>query len=295
MTDALEQLPPFEWRGRQYPVLDRKVGFAHENAPHKIQYQNGALVDMTGAQNLTFRYVLAMREDIGISRYEDLFSSGLIPLFNDCLLRTAGILVDPVYGRFRCAPQSYDEETDNNKRDGTDVTVEFQRAPELDEALAIEQPDGLQGLAGNAFDMDAEVNSVDWQQVPSPGPLVDIFDLASGVLGQIGARRDQISNKLEDLAFRMNKVDKAADDLENPKVWPLKRAARNTRAAAIDLQQHLNPGKRIVSVTKNYAVGLTGFAAEVGMTVQDVLKLNPSLALSPRIRSGFPVLVYQRT
>jgi hypothetical protein len=295
MTDALRQLPPFSWRGKVYPVLDRGVSFAHENAPHKLQYRNGAIVEMTGAQNLTFRYTLAMREDIAIARYEDLFSSGLIPLLNDCLLRTPGTLVDPVYGTFRCVPSSFDEQTDNQKRDGTDVKVEFQRSPELDDVLAVEQPDGLQGLAGNAYDIDAEVEKVDWKQVPTPGPSADIFDIASGTLAQISQQRARVSAKLDDLAFRMEKVDKAADDLEDPKTWPLKRAARRTQDAALQLRQHLDsPGKRVVAVTKAYAITLTECASSAGMTVAELLNLNPGLARSPLIRAQTPVLVYRK-
>jgi prophage DNA circulation protein len=295
MTDVLQTLPPFSWRGKIYPVLERRVSFAHDNAAHKIQYLNGAFVDMTGAQNLTFSYTLALREDIAISRYEDLFSTGLVPLLNDCLLRTPGTLVDPVYGQFRCVPARFDESTDNNKRDGADVQVEFQRTLELDEAITVTQPDGLQGLAGNAYDMDAEIGKVDWKQVPSPGPTTDIFGLVSGVLGQIAAQRDRVSAILEDLAFRMEKVDKAADDLEDPRTWPLKRAARRTQAAALQLKDHVDPNnKRVQSIVKGYALTLTSFAAQTGMTVQDLLKLNPALAKSPMVRANTPVFVYQR-
>lgn len=295
MTDALQQLPPFSWRGKVYPVLERGVSFAHENAPHKIQYRNGALVDMTGAQNLTFRYTLAMREDIAISRYEDLFSTGLVPLLNDCLLRTPGTLVDPVYGSFRAVPSSFDETTDNNKRDGTDVKVEFQRSPELDEVLTVQQPDGLQGLAGNAYDIDAEIEKVDWKQVPSPGPTTDIFNFVSGTLAQIAQQRDRVLALADDLAFRMEKVDHAADDLEDPKVWPLKRIARRTQDAALQLKQHLNsPGRRIVSITKAYAVTLSSVAASSGMTVDELLSLNPGFARSPSIRPSTPILIFQK-
>jgi len=295
MTDVLERLPPFSWRGKLYPVLARDVGFAHENATHKVQFKNGALVEMTGAQNLTFRYTLALRQDIGVGPYEDLFTTALTPLLNDCLLRTPGILVDPVHGQFRCVPAVFGESTDNNRRDGSDVQVEFQRAPELDEVLTVEQPDGLQGVIGQAHSMEVEVEKVDWKQTPSPQPSIDILGFAAGVLGQVSAQRDRISAIADDIAFRMEKVDKAADDLEDPRVWPLKRAARRNQMAALELKKHLdNPGRRIISVTKAYAQTITAVAASTGMTVVELLKLNPGLSRAPLVRAGTQVLVYQK-
>ncbi len=184
MTDVLRLLPPFEWRGRRYPVLTRAVSFAHDNAPHKLQYRDGEFVEMTGAKSFTFTYTLAMREDIARGPYKNLFTEGLIPLLTDCRDRTPGPLVDPVYGEFRCVPASFTDDSDNNKRDGTDVRVEFTHAPEFvtaDDEQRDQNITGISGLVADAGQLDQQLTLADWNQEPSPDKVTDILSAINGL------------------------------------------------------------------------------------------------------------------
>jgi hypothetical protein len=294
VTDVFQYLPRFSWRGHEYPVLERNVAFQHENVQHKLAYRNGDLIEQTGARNNTFRYTLALREDIAKGPYRALFTQGLTQLLNDCKNRTPGPLVDPVHGEFTCVPALYDETTDNNKRDGADVRVEFVHSPELDEVDQRLEPT-ITGIVGDAGALNSEIALVSWNQVPSPEPSTDILSAITGVAAQITAQADRFSASLDDLAFRMEKLDKAVDQLENPQVWPLKRSARRVQDAAIQAQKRISdPGKTIVRVTQNYASTVTAVAAGVGMTVVELLKLNGQLARSPLVPTGTVLYIVKK-
>lgn len=294
MTDVFPSLPRFSWRGHEYPVLERNVSFQHETIQHKLAYRNSDLIEQTGARNKTFRYTLALREDIAKGPYQALFTSGLVQLLNDCQNRAPGLLVDPIYGQFTCVPSLFDETSDNTKRDGTDVRVEFMHSPELDEIDELQEDMSLDGIVGQGQALDAEIALVEWEQVPSPEPSTDIFSAISGFASQLTAQADRLSASLDDLAYRMEKVDSAVNRLENPQVWPLKRSARRIQDAAIQAHKRAaDPGKTIVNVTVRYTSTITAIASGAGMTVLELLKLNPALSKNPLVKPGTNVAVTQ--
>jgi len=292
MTDVFRLLPPFQWRGRKYPVTARSVSFAHDGADHKLQYRDDEIVEQLGAQGLTFSYTVPMREGIARGPYKSLFNEGLPVLFRDVRNRSADALIDPVYGEFRCVPKSFNDDSDVNKRDGTDIRLEFKLSPELgnaDPELA-QTITGIQGLVSDAGALDEEVKAADWAQEPSPEGMTDVLSAINGIGQQGLAQVDKLSAALDDLAFKCEKIEKTADRAENPQNWPLRNSARRDREAALRLKRRLaeDPARKIVRVTRRTATTVSSLAAELGMSVVDLIKLNPALARSPIVRPGTP-------
>lgn len=291
MTDVLRLLPPFEWRGRRYPLVARSVSFQHENALTRIQYRDGEFVDMTGAKGFTFSYSIPMREDIARGPYKNLFVEGLPVLLRDIRNRTADTLVDPIYGAFRCVPSSFSEDAEPNKRDGVDVRVEFQHAP------LFAQPDpavkdnlqSLNGLVADAGKLDQElVSKRDWRQEPSPEALTDVLT-AINTFGQKGLRQvNKISAQINDVALKLEKIEDTADRAENPQNWGLRNDARRLRDALIQLNKRATepPTRKFRRITRNYAATISAVAAELDMTVAELLRLNPGIVQLPMIPAG---------
>jgi prophage DNA circulation protein len=292
VADVFALLPPFEWRGFQYPVLARSMSFAHENVQHKLQYRNGEFIEQTGARNRTFSYTLALRQDIAKGPYTDLFSIGLPRLEKDVFDRTAGTLLDPIFGEFECKPTSFSDETDVNKRDGVDIRVEFVHAPEDEDA----DPEGSQvnfsGLADDGAQLNVELAaSGQFEQFVAEGGLTDPLSAIAGVGAQIDRQGDKVIAALDDLAFRCEKVEAQADKLEDPNNWPLKRAARRVRESAIRLKTRAdNPQERVKVVIRRQQSTLSVVATELGVSVQELLRLNPALAKLPFVPAGTQVL-----
>jgi hypothetical protein len=287
MTDVLKLLPPLKWRGVQYPVVARSVSFAHEKVQHPIQYKDGQLIEQTGAQNLVFSYGIPMREDIAKGPYAHLFRDGLSTLFRDCRDREPGELQDPIYGIWTCVLATYGDETDVNKRDGTDIRIELMHSPELDEEN-LGTFASLGGLSTDAGLLNGQLTTVDWEQEPSPEALIDPLSAVAGLASQIERQGNKLSAALDDLAFRAEKVERAVDRVENPQMWPMKRSARRVREAAIRAKERAteDPTRRVIRVTQNYQTTLSACAAENGMSLQDFLKLNKQLATKPFVPAG---------
>jgi hypothetical protein len=293
--DFLKRLPLFEWRGRQYPLLARSVSFGHEGAADRIQYRDNDFIQQLGAHSLTFRYTLPMREGIAKFPYRNLFTKEYPLLFAAMRDRSKGLLVDPVLGPFVCVPQLFDDTTDPRLRDGTDVQIEFKHAPDLDESEDL-KPISIQGLNSDAGELDKEIEKVDWEQEPSPGPTADPLDAISGVGQQVSAQGGKAVAALHDYAYKMEKAEQQVERLENPDAWPLINATRRNRAVALELSERAkDPTKRVVMITNNYSRSLTAVAAAVGMSLEDLLELNGDLAQRSIVDAGTVIRVFKRS
>lgn len=295
MTDVLKLLPPLEWRGVQYPVTSRRVSFRHEGVEHTIQYRDFEFQEQLGVQGLTFAYTIPTREDIAKGPYKQLFVQGLPRLFRDIMNREAGELLDPELGFFRCTPAAFDETTDVQKRDGSDVAVEFRYAPLLtdeDPEIQTNLEASIQGLETDAGQLDKAVAKADWGQEPSPEPTTDPLSAANGVLAQGLAQVDKFSAKLDDAAAKLEALEKTCDRAENPQNWPIRASARRSREAVLRLKKRLSedPIVKIKQITVKTRKLVAGVAKEVGMTVEGLLQLNPALARLPFVPAGTVVL-----
>lgn len=291
MSDVFALLPNFQFRGKKYPLAARSVGFAHEAIAHVIQYRDNAIIEQTGAQNLTFTYSIPMREDIARGPYKSLFTQGLPALFRDMRNREEGELIDPVLGHFTVVPTSFSEETDVDKRDGTDVRVEFKQSPSLDEDQEPEAP-SLQGVLAKAGRFDDQIKRANWQQQPSPRGTTDILSAVNGLLSLGDQARDRVRGTTQDLLARCEKIEATVDRTTDPANWMLRAEARRLRADILTAgafgQHPLTPKSQ--AVTK-YRQPLSAVAAANGMTVEQMLALNPQLAASPMVPAGTTIRV----
>jgi hypothetical protein len=299
MPDIFPLVPHMSWRGEVYPIAARQVSFRHEQIEHKIQYQSGDIIETTGPHSYLFRYTIPMRQDIAKGPYKDLFNTGLTRLVRACRDRAPGPLIDPFYGEFRAVCVSFDETVDVNKRDGTDVTIEFLHSPAFDEGepLLLDNITGIEGLVSDAGGLEGELTAADWNQEPSPEGVTDILSAINGV-GQKGLRQvERVSAKLDDLAYKLNKIDETANQAENPDNWRLRDSVRNALDATLRIQKRVaeDPSKKVDRVTTRYAKTLSVIAAESGMTIVELLKLNPALqSKGPLVPGGTEVKVLRR-
>ncbi len=295
-TDVGRLVAPFRWRGVQYPVAARSMSFRHEQIEHKIQYQANDYSEPLGPHSFLFRYTIPMREDIAKGPYVNLFNVGLTKLVRDCRSREPGLIEDPFYGTFRCITVSFEETFDVNKRDGTDVQLEFLHSPQFGEGepLLKDNITGIEGLKSDAGGLEAEVQAADWNQEPSPEGVTDILSQINGI-GQKGLRQiDKVSARLDDLAFKLRKIDETASAAENPDNWLLRDSTRNALDATLRMKDRLteSPAKKVQRVTTRFAKTISVIAAENGMTIQQLLQLNPSIGKGgPLVPAGVEVKV----
>ncbi len=270
----------------------------HENIVHKLQYRENDFPEQVGPHSLLFKYTIPMREDIAVGKYKNLFNEGLPRLFRDMRNKEPGDLIDNIYWTYRCIPISYSETTDNNKRDGTDVQIEFLHAPLLDD----NEPEmnhtvtGLVNLVGESGLLDVDLAKQDWNQEPSPEGMTDAISAVNG-FGQQGLRQvDKLASSLDAVSLKANKIEETADDAQNPQNWRIRDSARQIQADVIDIKNRLSedPATKIIRITTNVTTTLSTMARDSGMTLKELLSMNPSLARSPVIPAGTKIVVTKR-
>ncbi len=298
MPGIFENLPSLSWRGIHYPVMDRSVSFLHENVDHRIQYRNNDFPEPIGPHSFLFKYMIPMRENILPRKYGSLFNEGLPLLIRDMRDKDPGELIDPLLGIYRCIPVSYTETTDVNKRDGTDVSVEFLHAPRIGDSdpelpLTIT---GITGLVGDGGLNDDDLALQDWNQEPSPEGVTDILSAINGI-GRQGLRQiDRLSSQIDSLRSKMEKIEETADAAENPQNWRIRDSARGLNNSLLKAKDRLSedPGTKISRITTKANSTVSRIAADSGMTTAQLLKLNPGLAKSPVITQGTVISVSKK-
>lgn len=297
MTDQFSLLPRFSWRGVDYPIAERSASFAHEQVQHKLQRRNLDLVEQTGAHNFVLTYLIPMREDLYRGPYKNLFTEGLQRLLDDFRNKEAGDLWDPIYGLLRCVPTSYDDQSDVNKRDGTDIRVEFTHAPES----------AFDGVAvtptGSAVTQDADVFQAEVQAFEVAANEADEIDPVTSVkltelLTNVSSFGRRVLNTPNDVLGEMNKITILAKDIEDtleeataPDVRAVKSRARDIRSRAysvLESSAQINPVRTTYVAT---AQSVTSLAAQFKVSVAELLRANPQLARRPLVLPGTTVVI----
>jgi hypothetical protein len=309
MTDVLAQMRPLSWRGILLPIVERSAGFQHDEVQHKFTYRDEMLIESTGRRNLTFRYTVPMRQDIARGPYANLYTEVLPQLFDACRNRGAGELDDPVYGAFRAKCTAWDDMLDPNKRDGIDVRLEFIHAPApgetAEEAPRPASPGSLEtdagkldaDVAGTSFEFNTQTadQPIGTPFVPQQNPPEATLDLFTAIaaygrnLEQYGNR---ISAQLDRASARLERIEESYDDLGNPKNWAIIRSSRRLRGNVQRVKERLaNPARDILRITTSAAIGIGELSGSLGLSVRDLLRLNPKLAKLPLVPKGTTIQV----
>ena len=303
-TDVFKSLPPLNWRGVDYPVTSRNVSFAHEEVQHKLERRNQDLIEMTGAHNFTFTYTIPMREGLFRGPYSAMFINGLRRLLADCKNKRPDTLIDPIYGEFRCVPTSYNDETDIQRRDGTDIRVEFRHAPEEGEDFNPTIPT-INAVVSDGRDAEFAAVIVE-QSTNTPANIAAVIvpeadpgspggtDLLSAINGfgqQIIGFGQRINANIDNQIYRMQKLEDTANTLATPESWILRRESRKSRDSSNQLRKQYSAVNAVRTVVNATPRSVASLAAELGVSVSDLAKANPGIVRSPIIRAGTVIIV----
>lgn len=296
MTDVLAQLRRGSWRELEFPVSGRDFGFQHEQVEHRYLFVDVQLVESIGRKNPTYRYTIPFREDIAKGPWENLFTTVYPQFLAACQDRSRGTLIDPVHGAVTAKCVALRELLTVTRRDGIDVEAEFIYAPaEADIATPIGADlRGIDGARNMAGALDKQVAKIPFEQRDSPRPTNSPLDAGSAVLGQIEAGVNRVDAAIADTAFRVEKTTAQIDRLKDPANQPVLAQARRLRGALLDLEERVDPigARPLRRLTTSVDQTISAVAAKLGMTIQELVRLNPVLARTPLIRAGTPLRVY---
>lgn len=291
MTDQLSKLRVATFRGAKFPYTQRRADHAWQNTEHGIAYRDGQLVDTTGGRNWAYVFTVPFREGVTVQPWANLFTVGLpafLKLYQEGL---EGELIDPIHGSVTVKPASWTENLDVARRDGEDVEIAFIKSPSLiaaEEVTQIPPPAAVEAAASRLDDL---VESVDWEQLDPPEPTVDPLSAIYGVGAQIDGEQERVAGKLSGISDRGNAVLNQAERLEDgeSRSEVLRDASRLRITARRAADKAATPGRTVSTVIVRSGMSIAALAQLLGMTLEDLLKANPSLATSPRVPPGTEV------
>jgi hypothetical protein len=305
MTDMLKQLQRASWRQIEFPVMGtRDFGFQHAQTEHKFLFRDFDLIESLGRKNPTYKYVIPFREDIAKGPWANLFTLVYPQFLAACQDGTRGELVDPAHGALPAKCVSLREILTVDRRDGVDVEAEFVHAPaesDSDRGMAkgIHTLEGARGMAGT-FDReikkltDKDALGRDIRQLAPPKPTISPLDAISAVTSQVEVGLNKITASLADASFRVEKSTASIERLKDPTNQPALQQAARLRNALISLEETTDPtgvrplGRISVATDKT----ISAVAAKLGMSIQELVRLNPFLARTPLVRAGTDLRVF---
>jgi hypothetical protein len=209
--------------------------------------------------------------------------------------KNPGELHDPRFGIVRCVPVDWDEEWDPDRRDGADIVISFVEAPEFDESQDTTEIPTIEGLNSAAGFMDGEIERVDWQQELPPERTVNPLQAIGGVAAQVQDGANRNLNALEKFIAQTEDVEKQVDALEDPNTFSLKRRSRRARDQAHRTRQRLgDPQGRLVRVTTTYAQSLSEVAANMHVSLSELLRVNTDLIGLTEVPAGTEIRAPRR-
>jgi len=292
-VDVLRLLPGAEWRGIRFPVSERSCRHAHEVAKTVIQYFGQQMAEIVAGDNLVIEYTIPFRNGVSMSPYRGALFNEALPAFWTAYLNTEpGPLTDPIRGQFMAIPGSWDEQLDVQKRDGIDVRSCSLRRPSSVPRSSVGSATHSGRTGGREC---ARSRSPEATLDPGPEPHAGNGPVQSDLraMTQIANQPGRIAAQLMDVKQRCQKIEDAAVRLKDPKVAaaPVK-AARDLNLKATKLATSVLSVKKTIADVQTVRQSVAACASQYGMSLKDLLAINPALARSPFVNSGAIVIHY---
>ena len=279
MTDVLAGLQKLRVDGIILPILSRRVMFQTEQARHKLQFRNDEIVEPLGSRNWMFEYTIPFREDIAKGGYKNLFTQVLPTFLATCrraALETIDI-IDPVLGRYPVTCVSAEERTDNNRRDGTDVTVQYVWVP--DPKAQVPRADFSTIISDTyAFEKQNDFVIRDVRQGAREA-LSNPLNAIKGLIRQAGTRAAQVDAAVSNVITQVVEIEEALDDAADVRLEATRRAARNLRDKAEKYRSEIVNGPAVAIFVTDAATSIGSLAFKLGNSPSRLMELNPRFAI----------------
>jgi len=306
--DVFRDLPRLSWRGIEVPVAARNVSFSQDVVRHKYAYSDGELVESLGRRNWRFQYTVPFRQDITKGPYRNLFIETYPAFLRACRDRTAGEMVDPVLGTFMVRCEQVETTSDVNKRDGDDVQVVFVHSPDLGDIdqfgaplagldTAVQEGKTLNSQVAKITNAELErlrLGQFDGVTEELVGGL-DALDQIAGLGAQLTAYVDRVEATIAKYEHKVNKIADVLAQIDKKLLNPVNAPIIRTALRQIDTLNRFNPladFRLIATTTVAQDITATALAAQLGLTVQELITLNANLPL-PLIPAGTTVRFYK--
>lgn len=293
-----------KWRDVSFPVQQFSTSLAHDLAIHKWPDRDGAHVEATGRQPLTFRASIPFKNGVRPGPGESWGTSDLYPTTFRLFLtafatRTSGFLQHPELGLIRCKPHTAEFGWGATSRDGCDCTATWTESlddtvTEFQDILASKSP--VADLMLTCDELDSQIASYD-------NPLLSVhvrsFSFGAAIrnvtksFNAITLASAKYGGYINHVAYRASLLEDAVLGLRDNKAWPMVTACERIRASLHDLKRSQLTASRLVGFyTVARDATLASLLVPTRSSVSNLLLLNPTLGRSSVIPKGTVVRYY---
>lgn len=300
--DAFEQLLEFKWRDVSFPCTSFDLTLRHDLAIHKYPDVDGANVEATGRDALSFTATIPFTNGIvpgKAERWGVLYPTQWRAFLKAFADRSTGVLQHPDLGLISCKPVELRATTSAERRGGTDVEatwIETEDAPTDTESL----------FAGDSPITTAEIGALDLDASLGPArevfPSLPTYDVSfeefmrsvTSATDQVSLLSKRVAGKVDSITYRLNTLSASVDAARSPLLWPLRQSIERMRGSIPDVKKALgDSGKTLAFYTVPQDTTIAGLCVDTGAKVGDIVRLNRELLRSPVVKGGTVVRYYK--
>lgn len=296
--DIAQRLLPAAWRGIEFQCGPWSFGFDQGHAEHLYPDRDAGFVESTGRNLARYTFTAYFRN--GIAGEKDLlFPTRWQKFVGACADRTSGTLNQPALGNLKVKCVSCNTTFDPNRRDGVDVEVVFVETTDAEDELAklLASASPLAVALSAAGDLDAECADInpapEYPEALSPSAfetmkgLSGMVDMFKRGIGNVGSAFDSTLGALDDFSRTLS------SNTDDPNVARAIRSLNRAFDAVLQASQVVtSKGKEITQATVQADSTLDAVASFFGMSVDDLTRLNPRLAVSSTVPRGTKVFLF---
>jgi hypothetical protein len=295
MAGEFEQLLPFLWRKKHYPITRIHLSLAHDLVEHKYWGVDGGRVEATGIAPLRITANIPISNHIFPGTKEkwaagDLYPNALRTFIIDFGKKTTGLVQHPEFGEIACKPERLEFELSGEKQGATELQASWVETLD-DDVLSniVESP--VRDIELGASDLEASMADLRALAPELPEFSESISSLASRIasisdsITVLSYRQAGVVNKVIYQAHRMQiAVSRAGSAL----TWPAMQNLQRIKAGAYELRKKLlSPhGIGLYTTQKDTTLAGTVIALPKGIAVGDLIQLNPQLVRGPVVAKG---------
>lgn len=303
MVDVLKDLQAFSWRGIEFPVTKMRLSISQNLAEHQYWGFDGARVEATGRKPLIFSATIPFTNGIvpgKAERWGVLYPTTFRQFIAAMADKSTGALIHPEMGDLSAKPHTAEVEWSGDAhRDGAVVNATWtETLVEAYDLTAIDNPSPIATAEAAALDLDASIDDInslaDEYRLPVyEKTFEDDLNNLAAVGDQVALASQRITGRVDNLVYKAKQVRDSALRARDALTWPAVQAATRLSAAMQDIRQSLvESGQDIILYTVPKATTVAGLVPTTGVSVRDLLELNPQLAYQPVVRAGTVIRYY---
>ncbi len=296
IEQMFKELLPFKWAFCSFPVSEMSIDLSQDIAEHKYWGKDGARLEATGRAPLVFTAKIPFRNGIFPGRGEQwapsiLYPDGYRAFLSAMADRTTRELQHPELGVIKCKPVSCKTNWSGGRRDGVDVDATWKETTEDGEESAIERDSPATGYV-EAGELDGHLSSAELRKLAPKMPaytpdLADTMRSIASFGDTISVFQKRATGRIDSLAYKVDRIAESMEGARNALTWPVDLAAMRLADSLTRLRKELvASGRALVLYTVPVASTLGAIAPQLGVPIEELLRLNPHLGRSLTVRGG---------